>query len=82
MNKKTKTVKKPNGTKPIVMRSFFAVLPVGTPAEMMSVLLMATSRKLAIKLYENWNDNTFKLTPKLMKMWRLRVYKVQAKNAV
>lgn len=63
MKKKTSTTRKPvkakigaaNGNVP-VSRMFFAVLPKGYSIDMMQVGLLATTRQMAIRLYEHWND--------------------------
>ena len=58
-----------------VSKSFFAVIPNGYNVEMMKVLLLGNDKKMAITLWESWNDGKkFDYEPDM------KVIKIEAKN--
>lgn len=56
---------------------FYTIVPIQYKLIEMEVLMLATSKMLAIKLYENWNDGNIKVTDEFLKEHGLEVREVK-----
>jgi hypothetical protein len=58
-------------------RTFYAVVPKDYEANKMFVLLLARSKATARRIYEKWNDDSFRCDAKWMKDTGLKFVKVK-----
>jgi hypothetical protein len=76
---KRASTKKRTSLKPVVRRPFFAVVPPWGDERTMHVIMLGSTKHMAKRLYEVWNDN-LKLTKKHMRVEGLVVKRFEAKN--
>lgn len=59
------------------MKTFYSVVPKDYEANEMFVLLLAKDKKMARRLFENWNDDKFECTDYWMKKTGKKFVKVK-----
>lgn len=61
-------------------KKYYSVLPKSHKMIEMEVIMMATTKEIAVKLYEAWNGPNYKLTKKDMRELGLEVRKIKMRS--